>query len=210
MRLYKNGREIKTDSSYAVMYAVCIYLIYMRDKPARVFIAIGITEKLQAEILEWEKDWQVLPVRWQSGKNLHITLIPPWHESDPDTVMRLLKNSSGRLAPFEIEFTSVRFGPSPEHPRLIWTEGKPNQEILALKQMVEKATGHKSEYSKVGEEWRMHITLAKFNEQDFPTFTIKKLDQAVSWKQEVNHVHLMESHEDASGTDYTLLEEVSI
>ena len=179
----------------------------MRDKPARVFIAVGITEKLQAEILEWEKDWQVLPVRWQSGKNLHITLIPPWYESDVDAVMRLLKNSSGRLAPFEIEFSRVRFGPHPETPWLIWAEGEPTKEILALKQMVEKATGHKNTFP---EPWKMHITIAKFKEEALHLFPIKKLDQAVSWKQEVNHVHLMESHEDASGTDYTLLEEVSI
>ena len=189
------------------MYAVCIYLIYMRDKPARVFIAIGITEKLQAEILEWEKDWQVMPVKWQSGKNLHITLIPPWYESDVDAVMRLLKNSSGRLAPFEIEFSCVRFGPNPESPRLIWAEGEPTKEILALKQMVEKAAGHKNTFP---EPWKMHITIAKFKEEEFHLFPIKKLDQAVSWRQKVDHIHLMESHEDASGTDYTLLEEVSI
>ena len=39
---------------------------------ARVFVAVPISSELQKEILGWEGGFQKLPVRWLSGKNLHI------------------------------------------------------------------------------------------------------------------------------------------
>jgi 2'-5' RNA ligase len=87
----------------------------------RVFIGIKIGEELQKKILEWEKYYKNLPVRWLAPENLHITLIPPWEEN-------IIEKAKGKLesikkGKFEIVFDKISFGPDSRYPRLIWAEG---------------------------------------------------------------------------------------
>jgi hypothetical protein len=45
---------------------------------------------LQKKILTWEKILKPLPVRWILGKNMHITLIPPWYATEAE--IKKIKN----------------------------------------------------------------------------------------------------------------------
>ena len=90
-------------------------------------MAVPISSELQKEILGWEGGFQKLPVRWLSGKNLHITLVPPWEERDPNEVARLLENLRGTLPQFSFLLEHVAYGPNSREPRLIWAEGKSPQ-----------------------------------------------------------------------------------
>ena len=48
----------------------------------RVFVAVPISNELQEKILEWEKFFPDLQVRWILGKNLNITLTQQWGENN--------------------------------------------------------------------------------------------------------------------------------
>lgn len=175
------------------------------EKERRVFAAIPISSSLQREILAWEKKHATLPVRWLAGKNIHITLVPPWHETNCDDAIQLLKRVGGG-GEIDIEFRDVSYGPSRQEPRLIWASGNAPRKLLDLKKQVEKAFGKKSEYR----PWLMHLTIARFDPRDFPKFPIKNLNEKVSWKERISSVVLMESLLKPSGADYEIIAEIKL
>jgi 2'-5' RNA ligase len=187
----------------------------------RLFVAIKISEELQEEILEWEKSWLSRfpegnrgssmtkssgPVRWVAGKNLHITLIPPWEEENIAGVGAILKTLEEKIGPFEMVLEKVEFGPHFDNPRLIWAEGKAPKEIQDLKIKVENVLGRKPD----SRPFKLHLTLARFNSRDFVRFPIKNLDEEVFWKQEVKSIVLMESQLLPEGAEYEVLEEIRL
>jgi 2'-5' RNA ligase len=173
----------------------------------RIFVAVPISEELQEEILEWEKNYRRLPVRWIAGKNLHVTLIPPWESEEAEKVSMILKTLEGKIGEsFEIVFERVCYGPRKEEPRLIWAEGKAPKEIQDLKTRVENILGQRPD----GRPFKLHLTLARFNSRDFVKFPIKNLDEEVFWRQEVKSFVLMESRLLPEGAEYEVLEEIKL
>lgn len=178
---------------------------FIPKKERRIFAAIPISRPLQERILSWRENYAALPVRWLDGKNLHITLVPPWHETDCETTMRKLKIIEGN-GELDIEFREVSYGPVLEKPRLIWASGNAPQELLNLKKKTENIFGRKSGYR----PWLMHLTIARFDPRDFPEFPLKNLDEKVSWKERVSSVVLMESLLKPSGADYEIIAEAKL
>lgn len=192
----------------------------------RIFVAIPISEALQEEIVQWEKVYQELPVRWISGKNLHITLVPPWYEEDISHVDTLLRVIAEKQVPHVIHFHSVSFGPRPVRDpkskisanvsrrlisngarpkqfRLIWAEGRASRELSELKEELGRARMQKGD----SRPWVMHLTLARFRPKTFSSFSIKNLHEKVHWEEEVRSMVLMESHLSKEGADYEILKE---
>ena len=56
----------------------------------RIFLAVDISEQLRRQVEEWREKYQDWPVRWLPSKSLHITLVPPWEESDEGRVVESL------------------------------------------------------------------------------------------------------------------------
>lgn len=169
-------------------------------------MAVKISEELQGEILGWEKIYARLPVRWLAGKNLHITLIPPWESEEAEKTKVALKTLEGKIGPFEMIFEKVEFGPRFDEPRLIWAEGAAPKEIQDLKIRVENVLGKEPE----NRPFKLHLTLARFRPKDFVRFPVKKLDEKVFWRQEVKSFVLMESHFLPDGSDYEILERIKL
>lgn len=178
----------------------------MEQNAKRIFIAITISEKLQQEVLEWEKKYQKLPVRWLQGKNLHITLVPPWYESDIEKIKEKLAPIRERCGSFEIRFENITFGPDPRRPRLIWAEGEAPLEIRNLKLEIERSLNRKPEER----PFKLHLTVARFRPETFSSFPIKKLDEKVFLRDEVKSFVLMESHLSPEGADYEVIEEIML
>ena len=172
----------------------------------RIFVAIGIPNDLQEEILRWEKLHEKLPVRWLSGKNLHITLVPPWHEEDIKTVAEKLTAVHSAVSPFELAFNEVAYGPDARQPRLIWAEGKTPKELPALKATLEHALEQKPE----NRLFRLHLTLARFRTETFSSFPVKQLNEKISWRDTAHSFILMESHLAPGGADYEILQEFAL
>lgn len=174
----------------------------------RIFVALPISKRLQEEILRWEKKFSNLRVRWLLGKNLHITLIPPWYgdEENLNFTIEKVGETVKKFNLFKIVFEEVSYGLNPRSPRLIWAAGKAPKEILKLKNNLEEFLNYKSEYR----DWILHLTLARFNESDFYKFPIKKLKEKIFWEDEIKSVVLMESRLSRAGADYEVLKEFKL
>ncbi|MEK7192162.1 MAG: RNA 2',3'-cyclic phosphodiesterase [Patescibacteria group bacterium] len=186
----------------AVSESVKKIMNYIKIKK-RVFVAIGLSQSLQSKILEWERKFRNLPVRWLAGKNLHITLIPPWYaeEKEIEKIKKILNSIGGVIKPFEIKFEKVAFGPAPRQPRLIWAEGAVPGELIKLKTRIEKMLGQKPEKR----PFFLHLTLARFRPEDFKSFPRQILNEKVEWKEEAQSFVLMESRLSRLGADYEVL-----
>jgi 2'-5' RNA ligase len=179
----------------------------MATKKKRVFVGFPISETLQKQILLWEKEnLKNIKARFIAGKNLHITLVPPWYERNIKNQILKLKNIRTKIKPFKIIFTKVSFGPTGKSPRLIWAEGEIPKELLKLKLLLEKTFKKKPEKRK----FLLHLTIARFKTKDFKNFEFKKLNKKVSWKSRVEAVTLFESHLSSAGADYQILSKVKI
>lgn len=181
----------------------------------RIFVAIKISEKLQNKIADWRLDFlsrnpgAFFDLRWIEDKNLHITLIPPWYEDESgiEKVIRDMRQATRNINPFEIEFNKATYGPEPRLPRLIWAEGTAPQKLLDLKSALEKIfSRHKNEYR----EWITHLTIARFKLEDFHYFSLKKLDEKISWREKIESVVLMESRLSPVGANYEAISEVPL
>lgn len=167
----------------------------------RLFVAIPIAEELQAEIGDWRAQYRHWPVRWLAGKNLHITLAPPWEADDIEPAKTALESFCYEGKPFALAFRRVCFGPNLREPRLIWAEGQAPQEFLDIRERVSRLLNQPLD----GRPFRLHLTLARFRPQDFVRFPMKRLDEAVSWRQAAGSIVLMESHLLPTGAEYEVL-----
>lgn len=167
----------------------------------RLFVAIPISEELQKEIANWQSPYRQLPVRWLSSKNLHITLVPPWEAEDVESVKARLQSFHYGGKPFSLVFRRVCFGPNGREPRLIWAQGQAPQELLSVRERVSRLFNQPVD----GRPFRLHLTLARFRPQDFVRFSIKQLDEQVSWIESASSIVLMESHLLPSGAEYEVM-----
>jgi 2'-5' RNA ligase len=172
----------------------------------RVFIGIPAPENIRAEAFDFReklKDW---PLRWVSGDDLHITLVPPWYVENADCVIGEINDLAKTMEPFKIKFKKITFGTSPKRPRLIWTMGEDydREAILRLKATAETVFGQKAD-TRI---YSPHLTIARFKEDDFDKFPTKNLEEKIDWGMEVNSVALYESKLNHSGAEYEILKEI--
>lgn len=181
---------------------------HARGMKRRLFVAIPLSLALREEILVWSRQQKLraLPVRWIAGKNLHLTLVPPWYEDDLAHAKRSLARLHGIVPPFTIVLRKVRYGPEPRHPRLIWAEGDPSPSLRTLKDRAEEV--FKVENGR--RPWRPHLTLARFRSEDFSRFPFQTLEASVQWEDTVTRIVLMESHLGPGGADYEVLGEATL
>lgn len=187
----------------------------------RIFVAIPISSELQKTILDWRENYQQsshqlhhqsphqLPIRWLPGKNLHITLIPPWYENDPPSIIAKFQSIKNKISPLNIRFTKITYGPNPTRPSLIWVSGKAPQALLDLQKELQKILQENG--LKIPPENRpflLHLTLARFREENFHNFPIKILNENISWPENISAIVLMRSHLSQSGADYEILEKI--
>lgn len=167
----------------------------------RIFVAIGASKELQRKIEAWRENFSLGGLRWLEGKNLHLTLIPPWYENETGVrkTIELLKTLEPP-EPFEARFGKITFGPDPKRPRLIWLEGQAPREIADLKAKLEKILAKPPEVR----PFKLHLTIARFRPENFSSFSVKKLDEKISWTEKINSVLLMESRLSPQGADYEI------
>ncbi len=173
----------------------------------RVFVGLPISEKLQKEIFEWEKQFSRLPVRWLRPENFHITLVPPFY-ADNEEIEKLgniLEELTG-FGSFAVEFGKVTFGPRPLQPRLIWAEGETPQKLLDLQQKIDQILGRVPEKRPL----KLHLTLARFRPESFSSFEIQKLDEKIAWADEIKELALFESKLSRDGASYQIIREISL
>lgn len=180
----------------------------------RIFVAVSVSDDIKNRAVDFQKRFENLPVRWLDGKNLHITLVPPWEEKNLKAAIGNLEKLEGKFKPFEIFFHGVYFGPNPRLSRLIWAKGEASQEFLILESECEKIFSANKKARKSANlahparEFSLHLTLARFRPEKFFGFPLKNLNEKILWRETVNGVVLMESRLLKSGAEYEILKEV--
>jgi len=168
-----------------------------------LFIAIPVHPAIRHAIAEWKQTWQDPPVRWMDEQDLHVTLVPPWLESNPEECIDRLNRFVPPSFAHTIQFNRIRFGPTPRNPRLIWAEGPNASETLYIKQTIERWMSRPRD----PRPFRTHLTLARFDPKIFSSFATQKLNKPVDWRQPIDRVALYESIRQESGVNYRILAE---
>ncbi len=174
----------------------------------RVFIAFPISERLQKEVEKYREFYPDLAVNWLEGKNLHITLIPPWSEEENniDKIKEILKLLEGKTGSIAAVLNRVSYGPNFHSPRLIWATGKTPETFGGFKKSLERLLGKPGERN----EFLLHLTLARFRPEDFQFFPVKKIDDEINWEETFNEFVMMRSHLSSGGADYEIMEKYKL
>jgi 2'-5' RNA ligase len=167
----------------------------------RVFIGIKVSKNLREEILKWQKVNENLPVRFIKSKNLHITLVPPWHENNINRLVKYLKKFRTDIIPFDISLDKISQGPE-FRPRVIWAEGKTPRELSHLSKELNKYLKR----PKQNRPFKTHITIARFKKDA----SIPDINTAVDWKMQIEEITLYESVLSPRGADYEIISIVKI
>lgn len=176
----------------------------MNQNLKRIFVALPISLEFQNEILKFQKKFKNLNTRWIDGKNLHLTLVPPWYEKDINLVLEKLKSLEGQFVNFKIRFNLIELGPNQFNPRLIWAVGDRPKELLNLRLKILEVLNQKPE----NREFKTHLTLARFNSNQ--KFNNLKIKENFFWEEEFREFVLMESHLLKSGAEYEVLERIKL
>ena len=172
----------------------------------RVFLAVPASPEVAARAEEFAARYDRLPVRWLKGKNLHLTLVPPWHEENVPALTARLANLGPLSEPFELRLKRITYGPDLRQPRLIWAEGDTLPALLSLRDSLLAAVGQGAE----ARPFRVHLTLARFRPENFAGFPVKKLDESIDWTWRTDSFVLFESRLLPSGAEYEILKEIKL
>jgi RNA 2',3'-cyclic 3'-phosphodiesterase len=141
-------------------------------------------------------------MKWIAPKNLHITLVPPWDETNVESVKNALPGIYFQA--FSILFNKVTFGPSLREPRMVWAVGEAPRQILDLRLKIFGLL-HKEPDKR---PFKLHATLGRFKPEHFKKFAARDLDERIHWEQAVTSIVLYESRLLSQGSDYKILSEI--
>lgn len=181
----------------------------------RIFIAINLPEEIKEELLNYQKNWPELPVKWIKKESLHITLIFLGYISDEELpkIIKIIKEVSKRHSPFSINLTKICYGPPKKiPPRMVWIEGEKSEELGKLQKELENAlfsVSIKELKEPENRPYTPHITLGRIRQLEFRQIEPEErpeIDEDISINFEVKSIELMESHLSKGGAEYIVLE----
>lgn len=188
----------------------------------RLFIAINLPENMKNKLVEYQKQWADLPVRWTIKPNLHITLIFIGYVNNDEMyeIINTVHKTSNRHEPFNINFKKIVLGPdftkiSPDRPpRMFWVEGEKNLEIAKLKDDLENSllnsqnSGYKKRETRA---YRPHITLGRIKTGQWRGLDVQpKIDEKFEYNFSVETIEVMQSNLKRTGAEYSVLESVEL
>jgi len=179
--------------------------MYHASNARHIFIAIPAPDRLQDHARRVRGQWMDAQVRWIAGRDLHVTLVPPWESRGVGHDIDRFKAMTITTAPFVLPFERIGFGPSEKNPWLIWAEGATTEPLQQLKREIE--TVFQKEKDK--RPFHLHVTLARFEANVLSGLKRKKIEGQISWRATANTIALMESIRVGDGVEYrTVVERV--
>jgi len=185
-------------------------------KKRRIFLAVNLPDSVKKKLLEFQRAWADLPVRWTKENNLHITLVFIGYVGDEEMleICRLAREVTQKYQPFEIKLKRICLGPPNRPARMIWLEGERSPTLGQLKNDLENTLldSAGSGYSHLENRvFQPHITLARIRQPEWQYLSVKpKIDKEISLVFPVISIEIMESHLSRQGPDYAILESVEL
>lgn len=183
----------------------------------RVFFAVPLPERIKDQLNPFisvlKKRSKTNAIRWTKPENLHITLqfLPEVRAQDLamllDEVRAQVKKATKNI---EFKFGSLHVFPNPYRPRVIVLDLVPQEELVALSQLIGKGI-QAAKYEIEDRPFRGHLTLGRIKQPkgvrlDFLSYlTLPDIEMI-----RVNEVILFRSEPQKEGSVYTPLERVEI
>lgn len=171
----------------------------------RLFVAVTLSSKLKDKIIEWEHSINV-PVRWIIPENLHITLLPPWQESDVEKAKTSFQQNLHGIQSSSLVCRDISYGPDPLSPKLIWIACEPSDALRTIKSQLESIFASPRE----NRPYIPHITLARFPRRKWKKLQAHQLNIPFSWEEKIQSIQLIESELLPGGAHYRIVETVEL
>ena len=177
----------------------------------RVFIAINLPEDVKKKLVEYQKKWPELPVRWTKPDNLHITLEFLGYVRDENliNVFETTEKMAKKHKAFDVKLSKICYGPqNKKPPRMVWAVGERSEEFTSLKNDLDKALSISE-----NREFSPHITLGRIRQWDWRRVEPEErpeIDEDVNLNFSVDSIEIMESQLKRGGAEYTILETVPL
>lgn len=183
----------------------------------RVFIAINLPKRVRKKLAKVQEDirvnFEVDPVKWVSEDNLHITLA--FLGVVEESTLKALKNKMEdfNFSKFKILLDDVKYVPSRDKAKMIWTTGE-SRELILLKKDVDTILNKVSGLENNSDEFIPHVTLGRVQKLKFKRQPLEEIplleDVFVDLKFKVESVDIMESKLRKGGPTYTKIKSINL
>jgi 2'-5' RNA ligase len=154
----------------------------------RVFVGIKVAPDIVEELAKLVEPLAHLPVRLVAPADIHLTLVPPWSETDVPGAVETLHKAVRGLPAFTLTFARFAYGPTCRRPRLLWAECVPTPEIAQMRALLLAAFGQAEE-----RPFRPHVTLARLQRNGRAAANEHPFNQTLSLTQRVEAIELFKS-----------------
>ena len=176
----------------------------------RLFIAINLPENIKNKLVDCQRKWADLPVRWTPKINLHITLVFIGYVGDDEMyeIINIVKQVAKQHNPFNINLERIILGPPDKPARMFWVEGEKSEESAKLKNDLENSL---LKEMRTYRPYRPHITLGRIKQGQWQELDSKpQVDETFKYSFPVETVEVMQSNLKRTGAEYSILESVGL
>ena len=154
----------------------------------RVFVALRTAPDIAAALAEMARVLERFSVRLIAPADIHLTLVPPWNETDIPAAVERLRGVAEQARPFPLTFKHLNYGPHARRPRLLWAECGESEELSALHTALLAAFGQSEE-----RPFRPHVTVVRIRGNGAAVARRQPIDRELALEQPVETVELMQS-----------------
>lgn len=159
-----------------------------QSQPLRVFVGIKMAADIAQALAGLARPLAPYHVRLVPPEDIHLTLVPPWQETQISDAIRTLDRAIEGIGRFPLTFTHVGYGPQPRRPRLLWAECAASEEITLLHTALLDAFGRSET-----RPFRPHVTLARIRGNGAAIARKYPIDQDLSLAQHLDTIELFQS-----------------
>ncbi len=120
--------------------------------------------------------------------DIHLTLVPPWSESNIAGAIETLRAVASGFNRFLLTFAHLGYGPTLQHPRLLWADCVASSELKELQMALMAAYGRTET-----RPFLPHVTLARFPQNGWAAVRQHPIDLPLSLTQCVPSAELFQS-----------------
>jgi 2'-5' RNA ligase len=182
-----SGKRTLTPSRTDDLHRICDGA-NVATESVRVFVGIKVAPDIAEELARLVKPLEHLPVRLIPPADIHLTLVPPWNETDVPRAIEKLHKAVCGLQAFALTFAHVAYGPTRRRPRLLWAECVSTREIAEMHAWLLAAFGQAEERA-----FRPHVTLARLQGNGRAIADEHPFNQRLSLTQRVETIELFKS-----------------
>jgi len=157
-------------------------------EPARIFVGIKIATEVAGELVELSRPLEGRGARLVPRDDIHLTLVPPWNETDIAGTIERLHTVASHIDCFLLTIVHLGYGPDLRHPRLLWADCIASEELTDLWAALMIAYGRTD-----ARPFRPHVTVARIRRNGRLIARANPMDRDLRLTQYVNSIELFQS-----------------